>query len=90
MKGEPKVDAARENGGTLMVGASRTRRLQQWVLGSTPDRVVERAEAAGVPVLIYATSAGTTGWATDRAFTVYRFFRKLFDRRQRTATPTES
>lgn len=84
------VDTARENGDVILVGASRTRRLQQWVLGSTPDRVVERASEAGVPVLVYAAAPGTTGWVTDRAFTVYRFVRKLFDRRQRTGHPAES
>ena len=87
---EGLVDVAREDGSVLMVGASRTRRLQQWILGSTPDRVVRRAAEEGVPVLVYAAAPGTTGWFTDRGFTAYRFVRKLFDRRQRTPRPSES
>lgn len=49
------VEAAAADGGILVIGASRDRRLSQWVLGSTPDRVIERAEEAEIPVLVYAT-----------------------------------
>jgi APA family basic amino acid/polyamine antiporter len=69
------VDAAAVDGGVLVIGASRDRRLSQWVFGSTPDRVVDRAEAAEVPVLVYATSGGITGRIEDYLFPVYRYLR---------------
>ncbi|WP_227374367.1 universal stress protein [Haladaptatus halobius] len=46
------VAAAADHGGVLVIGASRTRLLKRWVFGSTPDRVVKRAEAASVPVIV--------------------------------------
>ena len=33
-----------ENGGILVIGATRTRRRRRWVFGSTPDRVIELAK----------------------------------------------
>jgi nucleotide-binding universal stress UspA family protein len=69
------VDAATAEGGVLVIGASRDRRLSQWVFGSTPDRVVERADAADVPVLVYATPGGITGRIEDYLFPVYRYLR---------------
>lgn len=55
---EGLVSTAAENGRVLVIGSSRTRRLRQWLFGSTPDRVVELAEDAGVPVIVYASSVG--------------------------------
>jgi APA family basic amino acid/polyamine antiporter len=67
------VEAAAVDGGILVIGASRDRRLRQWVFGSTPDRVVERATEADVPVLIYATPRGFSGGVEDYLFPVYRY-----------------
>ena len=69
------VESAEREGGVLVIGASRDRRLSRWVLGSTPDRVVDRAERAGVPVLVYATSGGVQGRIEDYLFPVYRYLR---------------
>ena len=74
------VDEAAKRGGVLVIGASRNRRLNQWVLGSTPDRVVERAEESGVPVLVYATPGGVSGQLEDYLFPVYRYLIKRFRR----------
>jgi APA family basic amino acid/polyamine antiporter len=73
---EGLVDAAAVDGGVLVIGASRDRRFGQWVLGSTPDRVVERAEEADVPVLVYATAGGIPGRIEDYLFPVYRYLRE--------------
>jgi amino acid transporter/nucleotide-binding universal stress UspA family protein len=73
---EGLVDAAADDGGVLVVGASRNRRLNQWVFGSTPDRVVERAEALGVPVLVYASAGGVPEYVEDHLFPVYRYLRR--------------
>jgi nucleotide-binding universal stress UspA family protein len=69
------VDVAEAEGAILVIGASRDRRLRQWVFGSTPDRVVERAEAAGVPVLVYARPLGVPERVEDYVFPVYRYLR---------------
>jgi APA family basic amino acid/polyamine antiporter len=71
------VTAAQENGGVLLVGASRDRSIRQWVLGSTPDRVVELARDADVPVLIYASETGVPERIEDRLFPVYRYLQKV-------------
>ncbi|MEF8839409.1 MAG: universal stress protein [Haloarculaceae archaeon] len=71
------VEVAAAEGGVLLIGASRDRRLSQWVLGSTPDRVVDRAETLDVPVLIYATAGGVPGRIEDYLFPVYRYLRGL-------------
>ena len=60
-------------GGVLVIGASRDRRLSQWVFGSTPDRVIERA--TDVPVLIHAAPSGFSGRIEDHLFPVYRYLR---------------
>ncbi|ADB60470.1 amino acid permease-associated region [Haloterrigena turkmenica DSM 5511] len=70
------VEAAETDGGVLVVGASRDRRLSQWVFGSTPDRVVDRAEEAAVPVLVYASASGVPGRIEDYLFPVYRYLRR--------------
>ena len=72
---EGLVDGAPETGGVLVIGASRDRRLSRWVFGSTPDRVVQRATGAGVPVLVYATPGGFAGRIEDYLFPVYRYLR---------------
>ncbi|MFB6296285.1 MAG: amino acid permease [Halobacteriales archaeon] len=74
------VSTAAENGGVLIIGASRNRRLRQWMFGSTPDRVVDLADETGVPVIVYASSVGISGWIEDRVFPVYRYLRKRFSR----------
>ncbi|MFT4932999.1 MAG: APA family basic amino acid/polyamine antiporter [Natronomonas sp.] len=73
---EGLVDGAEENGGVLIMGASRTRRLRQWVFGSTPDRVVELAADADVPVIVFAGKASVKGWLEDRFFPIYRYVRR--------------
>jgi amino acid transporter/nucleotide-binding universal stress UspA family protein len=80
---EGLVSTAAENGGVLIVGASRTRRLRQWVFGSTPDRIVEHATERGVPVMVYASESGVAEWVEDRLFPVYRYLQRLFGRRER-------
>jgi amino acid transporter/nucleotide-binding universal stress UspA family protein len=83
---EGLVDTAAENGGVLIMGASRTRRLRQWVFGSTPDRVVELAEDADVPVLVFAGKASVKGWLEDRFFPIYRYVRRRVRREGRQPT----
>lgn len=67
------IEVATAEGGVLVIGASRDRRLSQWLLGSTPDRVVARAEEAGVPVLVYASASGVPERIEDRLFPIYRY-----------------
>lgn len=71
------VDTTRENGGVLVMGASRDHIIRQWVFGSTPDRTVDIAEEAGVPVLIYRGPASITRTVENLIFTVYRFATRL-------------
>ncbi|QKY21390.1 amino acid permease [Halolamina sp. CBA1230] len=72
------VDQAAEHDATLVVGASRTRFLRQWVFGSTTDRAVSLAEERGVPVIVYATAAagGYRGRIGEALFAPYRYLRK--------------
>jgi nucleotide-binding universal stress UspA family protein len=70
------VESAASEEGLLVIGASRDRRLRQWVFGSTPDRVVDRAEEAGVPVLVYASPSGVPERIEDNVFPVYRYLHK--------------
>jgi len=70
------VESAASEEGLLVIGASRDRRLRQWVFGSTPDRVVDRAEEAGVPVLVYASPSGVPERIEDNVFPVYRYLYK--------------
>ena len=81
------VKKAAENGGVLVIGASRDRRFRRWVFGSTPDRVVERAREEGVPVLVYASSLDVPERIEDYLSPVYRYLRKLVGRQGATATP---
>ncbi len=74
---EGLVTTAAENGGILVIGASRTRRLRQWILGSTPDRVIDLAEDADVPVIVYASETTVKGVLEDLAFPLYRYFVRL-------------
>ena len=76
---EGLVSRVKADGGLLVIGASRDRRLRQWVFGSTPDAVVERAELDDVPVLIYASSPSVPERIEDYLFPVYRYLRKLRD-----------
>ncbi|MFB6160525.1 MAG: amino acid permease [Haloferacaceae archaeon] len=73
---EGLVSAAVGNGGVLVVGATRDRRLRRWVFGSTPDRVISLARAADVPVLLYASSSGVSGRIEDYLYPVYRYLRR--------------
>jgi amino acid transporter/nucleotide-binding universal stress UspA family protein len=66
------VETAAANGGILVIGATRTRRLRRWVFGSTPDRVIELAEGADLPVLVYASPRGVHGPIEDYVYPVYR------------------
>ena len=74
---EGLVSTAAENGGVLLIGATRTRRLRQWVFGSTPDRVISLAEEAGVPVLVYAGTTSVAGSIEDFFFPLYRYYSRL-------------
>jgi amino acid transporter/nucleotide-binding universal stress UspA family protein len=77
---EGLVSTAAEHRGALLVGASRDRRLRRWVFGSTPDRVIERAGRADVPVLIYASTQSVPGRLEDYLFPVYRYLRRKLRR----------
>ena len=79
---EGLVSSAAENGGPLFIGATRNRRLRRWVLGSTPDRVIDFARDAGVPVLVFASPGGVSGRVEDYLFPVYRYARKLLRERR--------
>ncbi|WP_458205743.1 amino acid permease [Haladaptatus sp. NG-SE-30] len=82
---EGLVTAADDHGGVLVIGASRTRLLKRWVFGSTPDRVVELAEKAGVPVIVCASPTGVSGRLEDLLFPLYRTVSRI--RRTRTKKP---
>jgi nucleotide-binding universal stress UspA family protein len=77
---EGLVTKTKEEGGVLVIGASRDRRLRQWVFGSTPDAVVERAKLDDIPVLIYASSTSVPERIEDYLFPVYQYLSKLRDR----------
>jgi nucleotide-binding universal stress UspA family protein len=70
---EGLVSTAAGNGGVLIVGASRTRRLRRWIFGGTPDRVVQLASAEGVPVVVYAGESGIHSWLQDRLVPITRY-----------------
>lgn len=70
------VSTAVENGGVLVIGASRTRGLKRWILGSTPDLVIERASETGLPVIVYASETTVPGRIEDLLFPFYRFYRQ--------------
>lgn len=77
------VSTAAENGGVLIIGASRTRRLRRWIFGGTPDHVIELAQGEGVPTIVYANEAGVHSWLEDWIFAVNRYVHHLItDRRQ--------
>ncbi|ADQ69244.1 amino acid transporter [Halogeometricum borinquense DSM 11551] len=79
---EGLVSAAVGNGGLLIIGATRDRRLRRWVFGSTPDRVIDLAREANVPVIIYASSSGVTRHIEDYLYPIYRYLhRHLAERR---------
>ena len=82
---EGLVETAASNGGILVIGATRTRRLRRWVFGSTPDRVIDLADGAGVPVIVYAGDRGVQGPIEDYLYPVYR----SLTGRQRTEAPAD-
>ncbi|MFB6196495.1 MAG: amino acid permease [Haloplanus sp.] len=88
------VSTAAGNGGLLLIGATRNRRLRRWLFGSTPDRTVDLARAADVPVLIHASTRGVSGRIEEYLFPVYRYLHRLLVERgasRRTVeTPTET
>ena len=73
---EGLVEKAAENGGVLVIGASRDRRLRQWVFGSTPDRVVKLAEERDVPVIVCASTLDVPERIEDYLSPVYRYLKK--------------
>ena len=73
-----------ENGGVLILGASRDRWLRQALFGSTPDEVITLAAERDVPVLVYASETGVRGQLTERLFPLVRYLRKRFPRRHST------
>ena len=76
---EGLVSTARENGGALLIGASRDRRLRRWVFGSTPDRVIALAGEGEreVPVLVYASATSVPKRIEAYLFPVYKFLRRV-------------
>ena len=67
------VEQATENGGILLIGATRTRRLRRRVFGSTPDNVIQLAQGTGLPVLVYASPRGVQGPIEDYLYPIYRY-----------------
>jgi len=78
------VEQASENGGVLLIGATRTRRLRRRVFGSTPDNVIKLAQGSGVPVLVYSSPRGVQGPIEEYVYPVYRYLRGI----QRNPSPT--
>jgi len=74
------VETAAENGGVLVIGASRDRWLRQALFGSTPDEVIALAAERDVPVLVYASQTGVSGRLSERLFPVARYLRKRLSR----------
>jgi nucleotide-binding universal stress UspA family protein len=85
---EGLVETAADNGGVLILGASRDRWLRQALFGSTPDEVVALAAKSDVPVLVYASETGVSGRMGERLFPVVRYLRKRFPRRDTGAAGT--
>lgn len=79
---EGLVSTAAENGGILIIGATRTRELRRWVFGSTPDRVIDLAADANIPVLVYASESGIRRRIGDRLFPLYRYYKRLRSQRR--------
>jgi nucleotide-binding universal stress UspA family protein len=69
------VEQAAANGGILIIGATRTRRLRRRVFGSTPDNVIELATGVGLPVLVYASPRGVHGPIEDYLYPIYRYLK---------------
>ncbi|MDS0259602.1 universal stress protein [Haloarcula sp. S1CR25-12] len=78
---EGLVETAADNGGVLVVGASRDRWLKQALFGSTPDEVVRLSAERDVPVLVYASETGVRGQLSERLFPLLRYLRKRLPRR---------
>jgi APA family basic amino acid/polyamine antiporter len=74
---EGLISAAKENGGILFIGASRTRFLRRWVFGGTPDRVIELAEDANVPVIVYTSPIDVANRIEEALFPLYRYLNRL-------------
>jgi APA family basic amino acid/polyamine antiporter len=70
------LETASEVGGPLFVGATRTRGLRRWLLGSVPDRVVSEAADVDVPVLVLARERSVGGRIEEALFPLYRYLRK--------------
>jgi amino acid transporter/nucleotide-binding universal stress UspA family protein len=70
------VSTAVENGGILVIGATRDRRLRRWVFGSTPDRTIDLARSMNFPVLVHASTSGVSGRVEEYLFPVYRYLRR--------------
>jgi nucleotide-binding universal stress UspA family protein len=87
---EGLVTTAKENGGILVIGATRTRRLRRWVFGSTPDRVISLADGAGVPVIVYAGPRGVQGPFEDYVYPIYRYLTGSRRARSGSESATES
>ena len=71
------VEQASENGGLLLIGATRTRRLRRRVFGSTPDNVIQLARGSGLPVLVYSSPRGVQGPIEEYVYPVYRYLRGI-------------
>ncbi|AFK21046.1 amino acid permease (plasmid) [Haloferax mediterranei ATCC 33500] len=91
---EGLVSTSIGNGGFLLIGATRDRRLRRWVFGSTPDRTIDLARSSGVPVLIHASTRGVSGRIEEYIFPIYRYLRRHLGRhrafRHIIETPSET
>jgi APA family basic amino acid/polyamine antiporter len=88
------VSSTLGNGGLLIIGATRDRRLRRWVFGSTPDQTIDLAREANVPVLVFASSSGVSGRIEDYLYPLYRYVHRVVAERQSSRTldemPTET
>ncbi len=75
---EGLVSTAADNGGILIIGASRTRYLKGWIFGTTPDRVIRRAEETDLPIIVYTSPTGVPGRIEDILFPIYRYLRSFY------------
>jgi APA family basic amino acid/polyamine antiporter len=79
---EGLVSSAVGTGGLLVIGATRDRRLRRWVFGSTPDRTIDLARGADVPVVVHASTSGVSGRVEEYLFPVYRYLRRHLGHRR--------
>lgn len=71
------IEIADEKNATLFIGVSRDSLLSQWLLGSTPDRVIDQARAKDIPVIVYGAESTVSNRISNWVFVLYRTVRSL-------------